>query len=749
MSAHGTHVASILFGREDAGALGLAGRCRGLLLPVFADGRGYLSQLDLARAIERAVLEGAHIINVSGGERMPQGEADPILVRALNLCEQSNVMVVAAAGNDGCACLHVPAALRPSLAVGAMDREGAPLSSSNFGDAYRANGVLAPGEDVRGAVPGGGYAPMTGSSQATPMVTALAALLATEQYRRAGAVDAAALRDAILSSASPCLAADEEVRARYLAGTLDVRGAHAQIQNGERIKVTNLDPSHANPVVGASLSSEHISPDAAVSTAPPGEGDASPSSPFASTATEAAIHPAAGGHHGPTPHPPYATHPQPGMQGVTYGGYPGPAPFPYLMHPGAAPQPHAYAPSWTWGGPPAPGVQGSAHPRTGSIESCGCRGTAVSPCGCGGVTAASAENTAHGVSQSAMLPVVASPNGMAALPAPVPSRTVPVAPVPAALSLIFAIGNIGVDFGTEARRDTFRYLMREPRTQEGSVSVLTEANPHDPNQLYAYLDEYRHESNKVIWTLNLDLTPIYALEAEPAYAEQLYVRLRQALRGQAQSPDSDNYVSRISIPGILTTQTVQLFSGQVVPVVKVTRPAGVYLWNERALVLAVVESVNARIAAERKAAGLSAESDDAIRTRADRVGRKTRQMLDKVYYELRNLGQSPPDRALNFMATNAFTFARHVADGMLASDEVTSAGRPNVAERAFDLYSLDTITVVKSPYCRVDSDCWDVRLSFFDPDNDNRARIAFQTTVDVSDELPVQLSPTRQFLFAS
>ena len=63
-------------------------------------------------------------------------------------CEDNNVLVVAAAGNDGCACLHVPAAVPSVLAVGA---DGKPLETSNWGEAYRSNGILAPyriGESV-------------------------------------------------------------------------------------------------------------------------------------------------------------------------------------------------------------------------------------------------------------------------------------------------------------------------------------------------------------------------------------------------------------------------------------------------------------------------------------------------------------------------------------------------------------------------------------------------------------------------
>jgi hypothetical protein len=48
----------------------------------------------------------------------------------------------------------------------------------------------------------------------------------------------------------------------------------------------------------------------------------------------------------------------------------------------------------------------------------------------------------------------------------------------------------------------------------------------------------------------------------------------------------------------------------------------------------------------------------------------------------------------------------------------------------------------------VDSDCWDVQISFFDPDNDQRARCVYQYTIDVSDEMPVSLAPTHQFLVA-
>ena len=42
-----------------------------------------------------------------------------------------------------------------------------------------------------------------------------------------------------------------------------------------------------------------------------------------------------------------------------------------------------------------------------------------------------------------------------------------------------------------------------------------------------------------------------------------------------------------------------------------------------------------------------------------------------------------------------------------------------------------------APICRPDSDCWDVQLLMFDPENERRASRVYRYTVDVSDVLPV------------
>lgn len=650
MSVHGTHIASLIFGQPDSPVVGIAPQCRGLIAPVFQDfEERRLSQLDLARAIEQAVQEGAHVINISGGQQSPEGQAEGILQRALQLCEDNNVLVVAAVGNDGCPCLHVPAAVPSVLSVGALGADGKPLESSNWGEAYRSNGILAPGENIRGAAPGGGTVSLTGSSFATPIVSGIAALLLSAQVQGGRPLAPRAVGEALLASALPCQPRDSQECRRYLVGTLNVPGAYASVTKGGTRTMTGVNTTEAAyPAVGAATPGAHNeaaeTPAAGIvaagndSLAGPSEAAVPGSAP---AAPETGIAAASGG----LPAEP-ATSERPGRPAEPSDAIPGALPSP--SYPGVSPS-HA----------PVDGVVPAAD------------------CGCGDATK----------------------------------------------SYIFAIGTIGFDFGTEARRDTFRQLMPRQQRGEGEPPVSVPPNPYDVFQLVDYLDENKSESTKLIWTLNLDLTPIYAIEAELAYPEDVYEVFRGALRNQALPVEDENYVSRVSISGVMTGKTTRLFSGQVLPVVRVQH-RGLFSWRETALVDALIPEVT------------EMQSDA-----TEQWARQTlRAFMDKIYYQLRNLGQSSPDRALNYVATNAFTFATGIRSGLISSQQVPGGA---------NLYTLDTVTVTKSPYCRMDSDCWDVQVKFFDPENDRRARAVYLYTVDVSDEMPVSLAPTHEFLVAS
>jgi cyanobactin maturation PatA/PatG family protease len=196
-----------------------------------------------------------------------------------------------------------------------------------------------------------------------------------------------------------------------------------------------------------------------------------------------------------------------------------------------------------------------------------------------------------------------------------------------------------------------------------------------------------------------------------SFGRDVYGLLQEFLAGQVEAEDSEDYVERVSIPGILTKKTVKLFSGQVVPVIEPHNTRGIYSWKVNTLVTAALETVRAT----------------ATEATEETMRRTLGSFLNRIYYDLRNLGTTSQDRALNFAATNAFqaasTFAQAVATGM----------------------ELDSITVEKSPFCRIDSDCWDVKLKFFDPENSRRAKKVYRFTIDVSDIIPVTLGEVRSW----
>lgn len=250
-SRHGTHIASVIFGQHDGPVPGLAPCCRGVVLPIFASaGEGPFppcSQLDLARAIIQAVQQGAHVINISGGQFSPSGTAHPLLADAIRAAAGREVLIVAAAGNDGCACLHVPAALDSVLAVGAMDARGEPLGSSNWGDRYGIHGILAPGADILGAQAGGGMSRGTGTSYATAVVSGVAALLLSWQRKRGWQPNPPLVRQALLRSALGCDQQPTTDCRRLLAGRLNVPGAVSFLTRGMSMSDSTATPSVLAP----------------------------------------------------------------------------------------------------------------------------------------------------------------------------------------------------------------------------------------------------------------------------------------------------------------------------------------------------------------------------------------------------------------------------------------------------------------------------------------------------------------------
>ena len=649
MSTHGTHVASVIFGQHGSVVQGIAPQCRGLIIPVFSDDRLRLSQLDLSRAIEQAVNSGAHIINISGGQLTDLGEAEDWLEKAVNLCKSNNVLIVAAAGNDGCECLHVPAAVPSVLAVGAMNAQGQPIESSNWGKTYQNQGILASGENILGAKPGGGTVRMSGTSFATPIVSGVAALLLSLQLQRGEVPDPQKVRAAILNSALPCDLEETDEEQRCLMGKLNIPGAVKLIIKGgtmsERLEMVESS--------GCSCDATEVS-DAAAGSKPEeieesATAEVSNSKIANSTLAAAEVAP---------------------TEVVASSSV-------ATSEVGATPTPSPVNASATI--PPN---------RPSTSE------TSVMP-----------KNTSS------------SSNFVTA------SQTAE----PAGGGLVYALGILGYDFGTEARRDSFKQLMPNVRSDTlepirpgeelPDEVVAVPANPYDMRQMVKYLERNPSEAKSLIWTLNLELTPAYAIEPYGPFAANVYSEFQKILAGEVEKEDSENYIERFSIPAGLNGRTVKLFSGQVVPVIEPENERGIFSWNVDALCSTVRDMLTEET---------EAFSEDEEKELRDFM----RNFLNRVYYDLLNLGQTSQDRALNFAATQAFQIGQVFAEQVKEKKE------------------LDSITVQKSPFCRPDSDCHDVILKFFDPEDTNKSKIVYRYSIDVSDLMPVNISPIRRWSVA-
>ncbi|MGM0370212.1 MAG: S8 family serine peptidase [Bacillota bacterium] len=174
---HGTHVAGII-GARGNNELGVAGtNWTVTILPirVLGDNRGDTSTV--TAGIEYAVNNGADIINLSLGGDIK----DPNLKEAIDRAVEEEILVFAAAGNDGADTVLYPAAYDNVVAVGAVDQENQHSSYSNYGPQLD---LVAPGDNIYSTYghytnPGfdTDYQVMSGTSMATPYVSGIAGLL--------------------------------------------------------------------------------------------------------------------------------------------------------------------------------------------------------------------------------------------------------------------------------------------------------------------------------------------------------------------------------------------------------------------------------------------------------------------------------------------------------------------------------------------------------------------------------------------
>jgi hypothetical protein len=188
-TGHGTHVAGIIAAEaNNEGISGVSSRIK--ILPVkvtgtideSSDRKGIQPLTDrIAKGILYATNMGADVINLSLG--WTRSMDTKYLNEAIEYALSKNVIIVAAAGNNNNNASIFPCSHYDVICVGAATIDGTLAEFSNYGGEVD---VLAPGDEIISIIPTQivplqlnlqGYDTRSGTSQATPFVSAAAALL--------------------------------------------------------------------------------------------------------------------------------------------------------------------------------------------------------------------------------------------------------------------------------------------------------------------------------------------------------------------------------------------------------------------------------------------------------------------------------------------------------------------------------------------------------------------------------------------
>jgi hypothetical protein len=168
-SGHGTAVASLMVGQAGAFRGVLPGG-RLLAADIYGGSEANGSAEAIARALGWLTVRGVKVVNMS-----LVGPPNPLLAAAVKAAQAKGVLIVAAVGNDGPAAPpQYPASYPGVVSVTGVDAKGRALI-----EAGRPTHLdfAAPGADMAGAVPGGRWEALRGTSFAAPLVAASLAKL--------------------------------------------------------------------------------------------------------------------------------------------------------------------------------------------------------------------------------------------------------------------------------------------------------------------------------------------------------------------------------------------------------------------------------------------------------------------------------------------------------------------------------------------------------------------------------------------
>jgi subtilisin family serine protease len=257
---HGTHVAGIAgaVGNNGIGIAGAAWDVKLMPIKVFqSTGQG--NSTNIAAGVEYASNNGATIINMSFGS---YAESTTLKLALENAYETSTL--VASTGNEfipigpcyGCYPIF-PAAY--NYVLGVEDFTGTYDNFDQDGTTFTKYIELfnyelqAPGTGVMSTVPGGGYAPLTGTSMATPLVAGGVALYKQQKPEDSGEL----MTGTLINTSTPnidflaALTADVtpklEVINFIFRDTINAQNGNSIIQPGETIEILPFVKNYWGP----------------------------------------------------------------------------------------------------------------------------------------------------------------------------------------------------------------------------------------------------------------------------------------------------------------------------------------------------------------------------------------------------------------------------------------------------------------------------------------------------------------------
>jgi subtilisin family serine protease len=148
---------------------------------------------------EGDVAKGAQIVNNSWGCPRVEGCDTGVFEPAMKALRNAGVFMSVSAGNTGnygCSTVEDPLAIyREVFTVGSVDKVGQLSTFSSvgpvdlFGDRYQKPDLIAPGEQILLAAPGGTYTFASGTSFSAPHVTGVVALMWSANPALIGDID--------------------------------------------------------------------------------------------------------------------------------------------------------------------------------------------------------------------------------------------------------------------------------------------------------------------------------------------------------------------------------------------------------------------------------------------------------------------------------------------------------------------------------------------------------------------------------